>query len=167
MSRPMTHATADPADGRLQLCRCSVCNVEAVCTPRFDFYVEGPPAERAGKPLVCETCFFGRLPMPRIPDVIEPTWIAAARYAREMARFERRERAAFDIGDLPGVTDVAALLAGDCALRVTLAVVAEVGPVITPAHAWEIAAAILAEGWSPSMPIVVDTRALQRPVVQA
>ena len=52
---PFTHRTFGEG---YKWCRCSVCGEVHVCTPSFDFYVEGArPEEDVGKPLICETCF--------------------------------------------------------------------------------------------------------------
>lgn len=52
MTRPSPITHGGP-DRRRMLCRCSVCRLEAQCTPHFDFYT---PAGNDSGPLRCEGC---------------------------------------------------------------------------------------------------------------
>ena len=51
---PFTHDDLTGARG-YKWCRCHQCGVEAVCTPRFDFYGDC----KVGSPLRCEACLCG------------------------------------------------------------------------------------------------------------
>lgn len=52
IERVWTHARPGQFLG-MQQCRCSVCGVERLCTPDFDFY-----ATQDDSPLICHDCFF-------------------------------------------------------------------------------------------------------------